>query len=208
MKPYKVDANTLKSIKKAFEAALEKYSDTTKAFDFNFKPTTPKTKTKIKMYCMPTAWCKIHTLVQKTDTEIAWHLLISKINKNQYIITDVLVYPQTVTSVTVNTDDTKYALWVNELNDEDFGCLRGQGHSHVNMGVEPSSVDTNYYKDLLSTMKEGFYFFMIVNKKNNMFLQFVDITNNVIYETNDIIFEIASKTWKQQTWYDKVIKKI
>lgn len=208
MKPYKISDTILKSITKEFKKALEQYDNANTPFKFNYtlKNTTP-TK-KVKIYCLPTAWCKITTLVQKTDTEIAWHMLIKKMSKTQYIITDVLVYPQTVTGATVNTDDTKYALWVNAIPDKEFETLRGQGHSHVNMGVSPSSVDTKYYSDLLKVVQKGFYMFMITNKKGDMFLQLIDLDENAMYENSDIVFEIASQQWNQNKWYTDILKNI
>lgn len=209
MKPYKVSDKNINAIRKEFEKALKKYSSATQTFHFNYTPkTSASTKKKIKIYCLPTAWCKMMTLVQKTSTEIAWHMLIEKTSKTSYVISDVLVYPQTVTGATVNTDDTKYALWVNDLPDDEFNKMRGQGHSHVNMDVSPSGVDTGYYEDLLNTMSKGFYLFMILNKKENMFIQLVDLDANIIYETNDIVFEIATKQWSQNNWYDTVTKQI
>ena len=208
MKPYKLSDKIIKTIHKEFEKALKTYNNATEAFKFNYTPKAPGTAKKIKIYCLPTAWCKMTTLVQKTSTEIAWHMLVEKTNKTTYIITDVLVYPQTVSGATVNTDDTKYALWVSEQPDETFNKMRGQGHSHVSMGVSPSLVDTTYYNDLLSTMQKGFYMFMILNKSEKMFLQLVDLDANIVYETSDIVFEIATKQWSQDKWYTEAMKNI
>ena len=208
MKPYKISDTLLKNIQKEFQKALKKYDNTNAIFNFSYTPKHTTTAKKVKIYCLPTAWCKMTTLVQKTETEIAWHMLINKISKTQYIITDIIVYPQTVTGATVNTDDTKYALWVNNIPDKDFELMRGQGHSHVNMGVSPSSVDTNYYADLLQTMQKGYYLFMILNKRGDMFLQLVDIDANTVYESTDIVFEIASKEWYQSKWYTEMMKNI
>ena len=49
---------------------------------------------------------------------------------------------------------------------------------------------------------------MITNKKNDMFLQLIDIDNNTIYENTDIVFEIASKQWYQNKWYTEMMKNI
>ena len=208
MRPYKISDTILKNIQKEFKKALEQYKHADTAFSFKYTPAKSANTKKVKVYCLPTAWCKITTLVQKTDSEIAWHMLINKVSKTQYIITDVLVYPQTATGSTVNTDDTKYALWVNNIPDKEFEMLRGQGHSHVNMGVTPSSVDAKYYSDLLQTVSKGFYIFMIINKKGDIHLQLIDIDANIVYETADIAFEIATKDWYQNKWYTEVMKNI
>lgn len=209
MRPYRLSDKIVNTIQKEFEKTLKKYSNAAQAFHFSYTPKAPATaKKKIKIYCLPTAWCKMTTLVQKTSTEIAWHMLIEKTSKTSYVITDVLVYPQTVTGATVSTDDTKYALWVGALPDEQFNNMRGQGHSHVNMQVSPSGVDTGYYDDLLSTMSKGFYIFMILNKKEDMFLQLIDLDTNLIYDTEDITFEVATKQWSQNKWYETALKQI
>ena len=83
MKPYKMSDNILKAIQKEFQKALKKYNNTNTTFQFNYTPKLNSTK-KVKIYCLPTAWCKITTLVQKTETEIAWHMLVEKVSKTQY----------------------------------------------------------------------------------------------------------------------------
>mgnify|MGYP003298270898 CR=1 FL=1 len=57
---------------------------------------------------------KIRQLVKLTDTEIAWHgFLQYDINTDTYTLYDIVLFPQIVTSVTVQTDDDKYAVMKN-----------------------------------------------------------------------------------------------
>lgn len=207
MRPYKLTKNLITQIKKEFTNALDNYTATEGKFSFSFIPKL-ESKNKYNVYCLPTAYCKMRTLVNNTSSEIAWHMCLNQLNKNTVCITDVLVYPQTVTGTTVNTDDTKYSLWLGDLPDEQFNTLRGQGHSHVNMGVSPSGVDTSYYADLLTNIKKGVYLFMIMNKKGEMFLQLIDIDRNTIYDKQDIIFTISSAQWNENSWYDEQVKMI
>ena len=202
MKPYKITDNIAKKIKKDFLEKLGAIDITSQSFNFKYSLTIPKKEAKpLKVHCLPTAYHKMQNLVKNTSSEIAWHMIVRKTGKNTLCITDVLVYPQTVTNSTVNTDDVKYPTWLSELDDETFNNLRGQGHSHVNMGISPSSVDTNYYSDLLKTLTSGFYLFIIMNKKDDMFIQAVDVDKNIIYETADIEFEVASNTYNENSWY-------
>lgn len=145
-------------------------------------------KTKAKVVLEPTAFSKICLLMYNTDKEIGWHGLISRdeADPNVFHVEDVILYPQTVTSVTVKTDDAKYGNWVIELPNEHFDKLRFHGHSHVNMGVTPSGTDLTYYSSLIRQFKDGFYVFMIINKKMEIFCQVYDFDNNSMYETDEV----------------------
>lgn len=206
MKPYKITENILKDIKKAFNTSLKTYTNTDTDFIFKY---TPKTQhKKINVCCLPTAYCKMLALVQNTTKEIAWHMEVTKTNKNTFCITEIHVYPQTVTNSTVDTDDTKYSMWIGDLPDEVFNNLKGQGHSHVNMQVNPSGVDTDYYTKLLKNVKSGFYLFLIMNKRLDIHLMLVDIDKNTIYEDNDIEFIIASSNYNENKWHKEQMKLI
>jgi len=127
----------------------------------------------------PLAEMKIHALVKESTIEISWHGLVEKINDMTYLITDILMYPQTCTAATVTTDDEKYTNWLHSQPDEIFNKIRYQGHSHVRMGVMPSGVDLNYYRDMIKNLKkDDFYLFEIRNKTNEM--------NIRLYQNNDI----------------------
>ena len=145
-------------------------------------------KTKAKVVLEPTAFSKICLLMYNTDKEIGWHGLITRdeADPNVFHVEDVILYPQTVTSVTVETDDAKYGNWVIELPNEHFDKLRFHGHSHVNMGVTPSGTDLTYYSSLIRQFKDGFYVFMIINKKMEIFCQVYDFDNNSMYETDEV----------------------
>lgn len=158
---------------------------------FSFQPVTyewTNDKTKAKVVLEPTAFSKICLLMYNTDKEIGWHGLITRdeADPNLFHVEDVILYPQTVTSVTVQTDDAKYSNWVVELPNEQFDKLRFHGHSHVNMGVTPSGTDLTYYSSLIRQFKDGFYVFMIINKKMEIFCQVYDFDNNSMYETDEV----------------------
>lgn len=150
---------------------------------------------------------KMKYLVENHNKEIAWHGTVTKVKKNYYI-TDILVYPQTVTSVTVTTDDEEYAKWLISLDDTTFNSMRLQGHSHVNMGVSPSGTDTNYYKDLLQNLgKDDYYIFMIINKKGDTFINIYDFAQNIIFEDNDIDIKIEGQS-DHANWFKESMKLI
>lgn len=132
------------------------------------------------------AYEKIMALVNECDKEIAWHCTIERTENNTFTIKDVLVFPQTVTGCTVTSDDTEYANWVMSLSDEQFNSMRCHCHSHVNMGVHPSGVDTQYQQDMLANLQD-YYIFMIFNKRGNIYSIIYDVQNNIVFEDDDIV---------------------
>lgn len=111
--------------------------------------------------------------------------------KNEYYITDILVYPQKVTGATVNTDQEKYEMWLMQHEDEVFNNIRMQGHSHVNMGTTPSGVDETHQAKILEQLEDDmFYIFLIWNKSNSKFIKIYDLKKNILFETTDVSVEV------------------
>ena len=158
-----------------------------------------------KLVFTPTAYLKMMSLVQQYNKELAWHGLVDRtVNEAGEIImtvTDILVYPQLAAATTVDSDDEKYVLWANGLDDETFDRVRLQGHSHVNMACFPSGTDNEYYQKLFSTVSD-FYVVIIANKKHEFYVRYYDHAKNLIITDFPIIVgeEDAS------TWADEQIK--
>lgn len=151
----------------------------------------------------PEAYAKMFALVDNFSSEVAWHGTVQRDGLDFYI-EDILVYPQKVTGVTVNTDQAEYDTWMMELDDDTFSSLRMQGHSHVNMGVSPSGVDTTHQKQILEQLKgTDFYIFMIVNKHRDMFITIFDLASNVKFETEDIDLYIGPSDFAQKEFVDE-----
>lgn len=131
-----------------------------------------------------TAWLKMITMVLQENRELAMHGIVERLGPSEFYVKDMLMYPQTASSATVESDDS-YGVWLSELPDDTFNNLRFQMHSHVNMGVSPSCVDTNFYTSLLTDIQD-FYIFMILNKRQEVFITIYDIAQNLIYEKADI----------------------
>lgn len=180
---------------------LKTFKTTANAISTTFKfPALDKPKAKVIINLE--AWLKIQALVAECDKEVAWHGLVTK-NKNVYTIEDIVVFPQTVTGCTVTSDETAYSLWLAQQPDEIFKKIRFHGHSHVNMGVSPSNVDTSYQEDILINLND-FYIFGIFNKKDDNWMTIFDVEDNVVYEDTDI--ELVTPDVYTIQWAKEAIK--
>lgn len=141
------------------------------------------------VYLSSVAFAKMNALIQQFDSEVAWHGVVERDQEDPSIfrIVDILVYPQIVTGTTVNTDQEAYQTWLYSFDDDVFNNMRMQGHSHVNMSVSPSGVDTTHQEKILEQIAENdYYIFMIWNKKYDRFVRIFDLKNNTLYETADV----------------------
>ena len=134
----------------------------------------------------PGAFAKMLSIIYGFDSEVAWHGVVERMSPNEFKIRDILVYPQEVSGTTVDTDQEAYQTWLMELEDDIANSLRMQGHSHVNMGVTPSSVDLNHQEQILSQLNRGYYIFMIWNKKMDRTIKIFDMDANILYENDDV----------------------
>lgn len=163
-------------------------SSNTIHYSSNLTPSLPALEDPIKLYINADAYCKMLLYVRDTKTEIGWHGTVKRTEDGKaYWITDVMVYPQTVTGATVNTDQVEYEKWLETLSDDTFNHLRFQGHSHVNMSVTPSGVDEQYYDNMIQPLPSNdYYIFLIMNKSGETTWRIYDLKNNCIYENADI----------------------
>lgn len=180
----------IEECKKDFEKSLEVKGALTNG-KFNFTKTFESPHKKATVYFTADAWCKMVMLLQEFSKEVAWHGVAARIDNedaDEYIISDILVYPQTVASTTVEMDTEKYAKWLME-NDEDerFYNIHMQGHSHVNMAVNPSAVDLNHQEEIVAQLgKDDFYIFMIFNKSFKSNTKIYDMRKNTLFEDGDV----------------------
>lgn len=160
-----------------------------------FSKDVGKIERNAKLVFTEIAWLKQSMLVSEFDKEVAWHGIAKRgENEDEYIVEDILVYPQEVTGGTVNTDQEKYQDWLYQNPDEVFNNIRMQGHSHVNFGVSPSTVDTTLYEKFLNQLDDTmFYIFIILNKKGDHMVMIYDMMENVLFETADVEIEIMDE---------------
>lgn len=193
-RPIKMTQQYLDECRQDFEKALQlaKLADG----KLNFTKTFTCGSHKAVVYFTPEAWAKMVMLVKEFDKEVAWHGVASRIDDDaavdEYLISDILVYPQSVTGATVEMDTEEYAQWImDNIEDERFNEIHMQGHSHVNMGTTPSSVDLNHQEEILNMLgDEDFYIFMIWNKSFTSNTKVYDLKKNVLFENTDVTVKI------------------
>lgn len=152
---------------------------------------------KATLYFTELAWLKMTGLVSDFSSEVGWHGVARRGDdpeKDEYIVSDIMVYPQEVTGATVTTDQTEYNQWLFSFDNDVFNHIRFQGHSHVNMGVTPSGTDLSLYSRILDMLgPRDFYIFLIINKSGQMTIKIYDMAKNILFETNDVEVRPFSK---------------
>lgn len=164
----------------------------------NYSKTFGYINRKATLYFNEIAWHKMQTLIREFDKEVAWHGVAVRgtdESKDEYYITDILVYPQEVTGATVNTDQEKYETWLMEHDDDIFNNIRMQGHSHVNMSTTPSGVDLTHQEKILAQLEDSmFYIFMIWNKRGEKNIKIYDLAKNMLFDGTDVNVEVLEET--------------
>lgn len=191
-KAIKITESDINQWRMEFESILQ----SAKLMDgkINFQRSLAVSKRPCTVYFTEKAWLKMTALIRECDKEVGWHGLAYRGDdetKDEYYITDILMYPQEVTASTVNTDQIKYQEWLMKQEDDVFNNIRMQGHSHVNMNVSPSPTDNDLYEKLLGQLDDTmFYIFMIYNKRGECTYKIYDMAKNVMFETSDVTVNV------------------
>ena len=164
--------------------------------EFVYKREFAHEKENAILWFTPMAYNKSVALIKGFASEVAWHGTVSRIEgtDNEFLIEDILVFPQDASSHTVGTDQQIYQTWLYRHDDDTFNKIRMQGHSHVNMGVQPSGVDIKHRQSIISQLEpDMFYIFMIWNKAMEFSALIYDMAHNVIYEDDEIEIMLHSE---------------
>lgn len=184
----KADAEASLSMVKMSDGAFKFVRD----FKYEKKFKYEKSERKAVIRILPEAYAKMLTIIMSQDKEVAWHGISERVSSTEFILKDILVYPQKVTASTVDTDEEEYAKWMISIDDEVFNNMHFHGHSHVNMGVSPSTTDMGHRDKITAQLgDEDYYIFMIWNKKLQWSGSIYDMQTNTLYETDDIDVEIS-----------------
>lgn len=190
-KVLKVDEDVLNSIREEFEKELAESNFANGKFTFT--KTLAVINRKATLFYSEKAWLKQTMLIKENGKEVGWHGYARRGENDDYYIDDVIVYPQVVTGATVNTDQAEYTNWLYDRSDEEFNSIRYHAHSHVNMGVTPSSVDEVMYESFLAGLRENdFYIFAIFNKSGSKTIKIYDNQKNILFETNDVEIKVVN----------------
>lgn len=138
------------------------------------------------------AFKKMIFLVSACPKEVGWHGTVTKRGKGEYLIEDIILYPQKTTGVSISCDTAQYGLWQQNIcieNPDYFESIRLHGHSHVNMRCFPSGVDKDLQDDGIEMIQEGgFYIYMIFNKRMESYVKIADREDELLYEHANIMF--------------------
>ena len=129
---------------------------------------------------------KMECYIEQCDKEISWLGTVER-NENDFIITDVMLLKQDVTSVTTEINEAALTTFgstlIKEGKQDLFNKFKFWGHSHVNMGVSPSNQDEETFADFY---KNSDYFIrMIGNKSGDMRVDLIDCNKNMKFTNLD-----------------------
>jgi hypothetical protein len=188
-KPIRITDDLKNQAQAEFKALLDglKMSDGEISYSKSFK----NRDASAILWMSPMAYSKTMALVNAFSDEVAWHGTVTRKSDNEFIVEDIFVYPQEVTGATVSTDQEGYTKWLYEFDDDAFNKIRMQGHSHVNMGVNPSNVDSGHREKILDQLdSDMFYIFVIWNKRLDTHTLIYDMANNILYEDKDVAVKL------------------
>lgn len=197
--PLKLTENQIDTILAEIKEKLLKQKTSDSKIKIDYKIAL-ETNQKADLILSPTAYGKMMTLIMCFDSEVAWHGTVTR-DGNNFTVDDILVYPQEVTGVTVNTDQAAYEEWLMGLDDDVFNAVRMQGHSHVDMSVSPSSVDEEHQEKILDQLDDNdYYIFLIGNKKADIYAVIYDMQSNVVFTPRDINIYLGSQEYDPCTF--------
>ena len=156
---------------------------------FSRKLTYPSTdKRRVAVEFTPAAYLKMLGLVFNFTGEVAWHGTVDRLATDRFRVTDIIVYPQEVSSAAVNTDQEAYQQWKNSLDDDTYNALRFHGHSHVNFAPNPSNTDLSHQEEIIQHFNrpDHYYIFMIINKKQEFNVWVYDWGCNTRFNPEDV----------------------
>lgn len=141
----------------------------------------PASVVRPEVYYTPKVMRTIDYIVAKATGEVGWLGTVEKMGKD-YLITNIYIPPQTVTSVTTDIEADAVAKIALQIMDDggDLASLRYWGHSHVNMGVTPSSTDEAQIDEYME--QSDWFIRGIYNKKGESKVDVFDRTNGVVFQ--------------------------
>lgn len=165
----------------------------------------------VQVVIQPEVFVRMMKLVHHFTTEVGWHMEVRRDNADDslFYVENIHIYPQIVTGIRVDTDQRDYENWLMSLDDEVFHSLRGHGHSHVNMSVQPSAKDDEHRQSILEKCDgEDFYLFMILNKSQEVHVLLYDLKTNILYEHQDIELTVGNISFSDLAEFSSAAEKL
>ena len=144
------------------------------------------------VFILPEARNKMELYCDLSSGEIGWLAFVERFENQGFLITDCVLLKQEVNGSTTEIDPNALLEFWNSTPVEKHNLIKMWGHSHVNMGVTPSSTDLNNWNEFLSIIPDNdFYIFCISNKRGEYTWCLYDKQNNVCFENKDISWYIT-----------------
>lgn len=204
-KPIVLTNDLIEQMKSEFEAKLRsaKLADgkLTYTKTFSYK----NDQSKVRVMFTPLAYLKMILILQHCSDEVAWHGFVERQSEDLFMITDIEVYPQTVTGATVNTDQEEYQRWLMDLDDDRANTMHMQGHSHVRFSCTPSSTDLHHQEQIIAQLSgQGFYIFMIWNKGLDHNIKVYDLASNTLFEDEDVEVGVLGEGFDMKSFIENI----
>ena len=137
-------------------------------------------------------------------SEFMFFGVVEKVVNKTYFIKEFRLIPNEKNSgAYCENDETKWNDWVleNFPNPKDAKGLRVHSHSHVNMGVTPSSTDNEQFMQFANNISD-FFIQLIVNHKEEHTTNLVEVDSGLKYEGVPSYIQVGNYI------YDRTTKKI
>lgn len=144
----------------------------------------------------PLADQQVRAAVRLAKKEVGWLGLVEEMPYG-YLITEIFIPKQKVTSVTTDIDETAVAELALQLMDagRDPSKLRYWGHSHVNMDVTPSIPDEMQIEEYLESC--DWFIRSIHNKRGDCKMDVYDRRVGLIYQCVNTSVALSAKIVEQ-----------
>lgn len=166
------------------------------------------------------AHSKMWALVKECDIEVGWLATCTK-DKDGYVIDDVYVPKQECTMASTNmTEDGQSEMLTELMEEKKFDVIKNLncwGHSHVDMAVFASGVDSTQTDKFISdskSQKHDHFIRIIANKKGEFFCTLYLFKNNILINNPRLVNlkdpkdTTNYKAWAKKEISDKVTKEL
>jgi hypothetical protein len=159
--------------------------------DFFKQDSTPISIEKLKggggtpiVYVSPIANAKMQHYVDLVNQEVGWLGTVEELESGDYLIEDVFLFDQQVSSVTTEISEDGLAEFATKMLQRPDGMeimnkLRFWGHSHVDMPTGPSGQD-NEQMEVFADCGHDFFIRGIYNKRGDVNLAIYDYKKELI----------------------------